>query len=242
MFDPRAPEAGSDGSAALHLKPRWPWPPLPGQADALASPTADDISPHLADLLPMGAAWRTPDGAAFDWASRMGGLLRGFAGALATLYARLFGIAAESTASTLVDGLADWEIEFGLPDVCAGLDATREGRVRALLAKVRSTGTITPDDFIALAHDLGVSVKIGEPMPFRAGASRCGASEPCSDFDLPMTWVVRPGATEIVPFRAGKARAGTTPLGEIVRRERLECLFNAIKPAWTKVVFDYSGA
>lgn len=244
MADRLPPAFGESPEAFGHLDPLHAWPPLTAQGDALASPSVDDLAPHLADLLPRGAAWRTPDGAAFDWTSRMGGMMRGFAGALALIYARLFALTGESTASTLSESLVDWEDEFGLPDPCLGLDPSREVRLRSLLAKVRSTGTITPADFIDLAAALGLSIAIREPLPWRAGASRCGAvgERVAGGEAVEFIWIVRPAQSEILPFRAGKARAGTTPLGEIIRNERLECLFNAVKPAWTKVIFDYSGA
>lgn len=244
MSDPRAPEPGSTGDALYHLAPAHPAPPLGAQGDSLTAPTADAMATHLAELLPKGMAWRSPDGAAFDADSRMGGLMRGLAGGLAALYARIAAILPESTAATLIDSLTDWEAEFGLPDPCLGLDPSRAARLRALLARVRSTGTITPADFIGLADAIGVTISIREPLPFRAGFSRCGAyAERCGGGEpVEFIWIVKPAATEIIPFRAGQARAGTTPLGEIVRDGRLECLFGAIKPAWTKVVFDYSGA
>lgn len=243
MSDRLMPEAGSAPDAFVHLLPRSPFPPLPATADALTAPATDDLIAHVADLLPRGPAWRTPDGAAFDRTGYMAGLVRSIAAALAGLYRRLSAILPETTATTVENGLVDWEVEFGLPDACLGDDPSRAARVHALLVKVRSTGTITPADFIALAAGLGVTITITEPMPFRAGASRCGATAERVAGGMPveLIWIVRPGASEIRPFRAGLARAGTTPLGEIARLQSLECLFRRLAPAWTKVIFDYSA-
>lgn len=244
MFDPREPVVGESPSALAHLRPLRPWPPLPSQADALSDPVPEEIAQHLADLMPRGAAWRTPDGASFDWASLMGAFLKALAADLAVIYRRIFAISQDSTASTLVDSLADWEAEFGLPDSCMGVDPSREARVRSLLARVRSTGTITPADFIALAAELGFSITIDEPLPWRCGASACGSVSERVAGGIPVEfiWIVKPGETEIIPFRAGAARAGTTRLGEIRHLEALECLFDRLKPAWTRVVFNYAGA
>lgn len=239
-----APSPGETGTAVIHLRPTQLWPPLAGQGDPLADPSTDDLAPHLADLLPKGAAWRTPDGAAFDWSSKMGGLIKAFAEGLAALYRRIFRVTQESTASTLVDSMTDWEEEFGLPDACLGLDPSRETRYRALLAKVRSTGTITPIDFIDLAAFLGFTITIEEPNAWTCGGSECGLGDEqiAGGIRVDFTWIVKPGTTEIVEFECGVGRASETPLGEILRNERLECLFNKLKPAWTRVVFDYSGA
>lgn len=243
MTNPLAPEVGESLSALAHLRPDSTWPPAPRHGDDLAAPTTDDLAPHIADLLPRGFAWRTPDGQSFDWSSTMGRFVRGIAAGFATLYARVWSILAESTAATLQAGLADWEAEFGLPDSCGGFDPSSAARLRALLAKVRSTGTITPQDFIDLAAFFGFEISITEPLPFRAGASRCGAGEHVNGGAVPseFVWIVRPVGSAILPFRAGAARAGSTPLGEIVRNETLECIFAKLKPAWTRVVFDYGG-
>lgn len=243
MANPLAPEVGESLTALAHLRPASTWPPFPRQADDLAAPTTDELAPHIADLLPRGFAWRSPDGQAFDWSSTMGRFVRGLAAGFATLYARVWSALAESTASTLAEGLADWEAEFGLPDSCVPSDPSRDARLRALLAKVRSAGTITPQDFIDLAAWYGFAITITEPLPFRAGASRCGAEERVNGGAVPseFVWIVRPVGSAILPFRAGAARAGTTPLGEIVRNQTLECIFAKLKPAWTRVVFDYGG-
>ncbi len=243
MANPLAPEIGESSTALAHLRPDSTWPPFPRQEDALSAPTTDDLAPPLADLLPRGFAWRTPDGAAFDFSSIMGRFVRGIAAGLATLYARVWSVLAESTASTLATGLADWEAEYGLPGPCVGFDPSAEVRLRALLAKVRSTGTITPQDFIDLAACWNFTITITEPLPFRAGASRCGAGERVNGGAVPseFVWIVRPAGSAILPFRAGAARAGATRLGEIVRNTTLECIFEHLKPAWTRVVFDYSG-
>lgn len=233
---------GETPTATIHLRPTPVWPPLAEQGDALADPSHLSIAESLYQLLPTGAAWRAPDGAAFDANSRLGGFLRGLAGDLATLYRKLFSLSMESTASTLDWSLDDWETEFGLPNPCLGENPSREVRIRFLLAKVRSSGTITPADFIDLAATIGYEITIREPKPFRAGRSRCGSSaEPLGGtVKIEFYWIVKPGRTGVIPFRAGRARAGRTPLGEVQVLSDLQCLFREIAPAWTMPLFDYS--
>lgn len=246
MADPapgRAPLwPGEGGTALIHVRPvGGGGPPRPRTLDALAEPAADDLAPSLYAMLPQGAAWRTPDAAAFDANSRLGGFLRGFAGVLAATYRRLFGIAMESTATTLVASLEDWEADFGLPDPCLGDNPGLDARLASLVAKIRSKGTITPADFVALAASVGHDVTIDEPLPWRCGRSRCGqASERLGGgLAVEFYWIVSPGAATVIPFRAGFARAGITPLGEVQRLQDLECLFRAVAPAWTQPVFNY---
>ena len=243
-FPSRAPLwPGEGGTALIHVRPiGGGGPPRPRILDALADPVDADLAPSLYAMLPQGAAWRTPDAAAFDANSRLGGLLRGFSGVLAATYRRLFGIALESTATTLVASLDDWEVDFGLPDPCLGDNPGRDARMASLVAKIRSKGTITPADFVALAASVGHDVTIDEPLPWRCGRSRCGqaAERLGGGLAVEFYWIVRPGATTVIPFRAGRARAGMTPLGEVQRLQDLECLFRAVAPAWTQPVFNYA--
>lgn len=235
------PAPGRTSLGILHLRPSQPvMPALALQDDILSRPTAADIAPTLYDLLPPGAAWRTPDAAAFEERSNLGGFLRGLAGDLARLYRRLFGIAIESTASTLEESLVDWETEFGLPDLCFGLDQTQTQRLRAVILKVRSLGTITPADFIALAASVGYEITISEPRPFAFGFSQLGWEEGTGGH-IGYFWFVKVRGVSARRFEFGTSQTGIHSLLDIGRVTDLECLFRLIAPAWTRVVFDYSG-
>lgn len=235
------PAPGRTSLGLLHLRPANPvLPALAAQADALSQPTAEDLAPSLYDLLPPGAAWRSPDAAAFEANSRLGGFLRGLAGDLARLYRRLFGIAQESTASTLAASLDDWETEFGLPDLCFGLDQTQAQRQRALILRVRSLGTITPADFIALAASVGYEITISEPRPFAFGFSQLGWGEGTGGH-MAFFWFVKVRGVSARRFEFGTSQTGIHSLLDIGRVTDLECLFRQLAPAWTRVVFDYSG-
>lgn len=236
-------DPGVTGLGVYQLKPAGrPWPDLPAQADALTDPSDETIAETLFALLPRGSAWRSPDGAAFDGNSRLGGFWRGVAGILADTYRRAFELTQESTASTLIDGLTDWETEFGLPDPCVDRDLDLDGRVRALLARVRSLGVITVLDFVALAADLGYAITIEEPQPFECGVSDCGGTDEISGGDEPVEyyWIVMVAGSEPTYFEAGVGEAGVTPLTDFETAPDLECLFRRLAPAWTQPVFDYS--
>lgn len=241
-IDRALPQYQDVGDTSYALKPADAWPALVNQADALSNPDDGLVAETIFAALPPGAAWRTPDGEAFDADSKMGGLLKAMAVPIAALYRRLFNIAMESTASTLIESLNEWEDEYGLPDPCLQENDTVADRLAALLFKVRSTGTITPRDFIDLAAMLGYEITIREPMPFAAGRSRCGSTKErvAGTINVTYYWIVKPGQTPVIPFRAGKARAGLTPLGDVTTLYELECVFRRVAPAWTMPVFDYS--
>lgn len=253
FHDPLRPGEGS--TSWVHLRPEPQWPLLPDQADALADPALETVAETLYQLLPSGPAWRTPDNAAFDEQSRLGGFLRGLAGDMATLYRKAFGTALESTASTLDLSLEDWEVDYGLPDPCLGPEPARDTRLRFLLAKVRSQGTITPRDFIEVAAAIGYRIEIEEPMPWQCGQSELGSTdevagggyelgeptlvEPGAEHAVEYDWIVRVLDTPVVYFEAGMSQAGADALTEFARAEDLECLFRALAPAWTRPIFVY---
>lgn len=241
MSDPSTnPGWSSPGAYQLSPAPR-PWPPLPPTGDVLSDPSIDDLAESFYQLLPPGAAWRSPGGAAFEADSMLGRFWRGIAGEFATLYRRLFGIAAESTASTIVHSLPDWEAEYGLPDPCFGLDQSRAQRLRALLARVRSAGTITPADFVRLAASIGYSIEIREPRVFITGFSACGGPDGTGSA-ANFFWIVKLTGRAAKRFETGLglSMTGRDPLLDVAQATDLECLFRALAPAWTRVIFDYS--
>lgn len=234
------PAPGRTSLGVYHFWPTLPvFPDFPPQGDALADPAVEDLAPVLHGLLPQGAAWRSPDGAAFEENSRLGGFLRALAGDIARLYRRLFQVSQESTASTSVDSLDDWETEFGLPDPCFGEGQTQAQRMRSLLLKIRSSGTITRADFINLAASVGYEIMIREPRPFAFGFSGFGGEEGTGG-GIEFFWFVRVAGVATRRFEFGTSQTGIHSLLDIGRATDLECLFRSIAPAWTRVVFDYS--
>ena len=215
----------------------------PDVSDAESNPGTDHLAPQLAAQLPLGAAWRSPDGAAFDFDSRMGGMIRAQCGVLIETYRRLFQVAGqESTAATLVESLEAWEAEFGLPDRCLGDGGPRASRIERLIEKIRDTGTITPADFIALAERLGYTITIEEPTAFEVGISDCGGVDELSgdpDTAVEFDWIVTVHGTAIYEFEAGISETGVDRLLDFEEATGLVCLFRDRAPAWTRVIFAY---
>ena len=217
------------------------WPSRPVQGDTLSDPELDLVAETLFAALPKGAAWRSPDNAAFDRNSRLAAFWRSFAPVLAETYGRLFRLTQESTASTLDQSLEEWELEYGLPDPCFGETQTRTQRIRALLAKVRSTGIITKGDFVGLAASISYTIEITEPLVFVTGFSRLGEPHG-TGHAAHFFWRVHVTgrATKRFETGRGKSRTGIDSLLDISRATDLECLFRGLKPGWTRVIFDYS--
>lgn len=241
MSSPRFyPRRGASPNAFYAFAPPAPLRfPLPLQADALADPADETVEGVLTQLLPRGAAWGTPDNQALDPGSVLARFWRAVGSALGDAYRALFRVSQESTATTLVTSLPDWEIEYGLPDPCLGPDQTFDQRIRALLLKIRSGGTITPGDFIRLAADAGYTITIEEPQPFAMGRSEMGGDEGFAGGErIERVWIVKVPGVSLYPFIMGEAEMGLTPFGKLGLPADLICLFNAVRPAWTKVIFS----
>ncbi|ORE91010.1 putative phage tail protein [Aurantimonas sp. 22II-16-19i] len=211
------------------------------RADALSDPDVEDLLPSALSLWPKGAAWGSPDGQAIDEGSNWARLTRALLAPVAELYRLAFEESKEWFVLSLRERLVDWEREYGLPSDCARPNQSYETRFYTLLNKVRSTGTITPQDFVRLAHFAGFRIKIEERFAFRCGFSRCGGEHFLGGYDQEAYWVVHVYDLRREYFRVGKSRVGRDPLFEVVGMQELICLFEAVEPAPFKAVFRLVG-
>lgn len=128
--------------------------------------------------------------------------------------------------------IEEWESAIGIPDDCFPIANTIEERRNNVLAKLRAAGTVTENDFISLAALIGFTVTITPlqdiafpvyPVPFyptKAPASR-------------FVWIVS-GANvipEVPPYNVPFTPAGGA-------QSILVCLFNLLKPAFTRIIFQ----
>lgn len=210
-------------------------PPAPG--DALSAPSVADLLPSGLALWPRGAAWGTPDGMAAGTETVLAGFTQAILAPFTTLYARLYQLTNESRALTLVDSLSDWEQDFGLPDECSTAGQTTSGRRLALLSRVRSAATITPQDFVRLAHDEGFTIAIEEPSTFECGFSECGGEHTTGSRIQEVYWMVHIYGLGVDYFVAGESELGFDRLFQVADVDRLTCLFSALYPAWTQPVY-----
>jgi len=219
-------EPSADGSDLL--------PPAP--FDALADPSVEDLLPAGLSLWPRGAAWGTPDGQAAGTDTVLAGFTRALLAPVADLYRRAWLLTQESRALTLVDSLPDWEADFGLPDSCSP-DPAMAARRRALLTRVRALATITPQDFVQLAHQEGFTVAIEEPAVFECGFSEVGGAHTTGDRLQEVYWIVHVSGLAVDYFTCGESECGQDRLFVIDDVARLQCLFRRLHPAWTQPVY-----
>lgn len=192
--------------------------------------TAAEYREQLKSLLPPGQAFpRDPGTTLHD-------LLDGMSIELARIDARSEALPVEANPSTTNELLSDWERIAGLPDKCSGvLEQTLQGRRKALLTKLTSTGGQSQAYFIELAASLGYTVTVSEYRPFRAGWSSAG--DALTNGAWVFTWLVRAPEVSVTSFRAGLSAAG-----ERLRtwgNDTLECKLNQLKPAHTIAIFAY---
>lgn len=130
--------------------------------------------------------------------------------------------------------LADWERVLELTPVEGATYQERQSRV---LAKLAETGGLSIPYFTQLAKNMGYTITIDEPQPFRAGENRAGDRLWIGD----IIWVWRVNVfgsrTMIYRFRAGGSSAGDrlTTFGDPV----IESIFQDLKPAFTFCYFAY---
>ena len=211
-------------------------------SDPLAGPDVETLLPAGHALWPRGAAWDSPDGLAPAADSLLANFTRALLGPLADMYGRAWGILRQSWARQADWSLADWEADYGLPNPCAAADATTASRKADLLVRVRSTATITPQDYVRLAHDAGYDIAIEEPAMFECGFSECGGEHTVGDIRQEAYWIVHIYGLAVDYFRCGESECGYDPLFATSDIERLRCLFRDLYPGWSQPVYVIEDA
>lgn len=116
--------------------------------------------------------------------------------------------------------LSDWERVAGIPDECTPLAGTVAERQDALVAKLSSLPSQTPDALISAALALGYSITVTEYEPMQCGVAVCGE--------------------EVAGLSAAHGFT-VTVAGEVGPVVELECAIERIKPAHSPVGFVYLG-
>ena len=192
--------------------------------------SADDFLSALQNLMPRGSVWpRDPD-------STVSKTLATLAPTWARHTQRNNYLIQDAFPSTPVELLYEWEETLGLPDPCAGMSPTLQGRQAQVLARLTANGGQSIQYFIAYAATLGYAITISEYSPFRVGQMTMGM--PINGPDWAHAWSVNSAIHTVTQFRVGISGMGE-PLqswGNTV----LECVINGIKPAHTALNFIYS--
>jgi len=220
--------------------------------------------PHDADAylhaimakLPRGEVWpRDPDSTLVRTMRGLVGIVARWANDVGTfLISEAF---PPSSSPALL--LGDWERVLGLPEPCLPVTdltlAERQLQVREKLA--RRPGRQDRYYFRELAVTLGYGdITITEHIPAQCAITQCGAQisteadgqlivrgAGCGTPMIRYVWTITVTGPRLTWFAVGAAggRAGQDPHLKIRRAADLECLFEKLKPAHTKLVFDYTG-
>lgn len=190
----------------------------------------DEYRDALAALLPSGPAWPRDPG------STLMMLLRALAAELERIDNRAAQLLAETDPASTTELLSDWERVVGLPDPCVTQTQTVAERRQALEGRLTSVGGQSRLFFIQLASRLGYDITIDE-FPSAAAATAGGITFVGDEWAH--TWRVNvPATVGITPFRVGSGAVGE-PL-RAWSNEVLECQFNRLKPAHSRLLFAYS--
>jgi uncharacterized protein YmfQ (DUF2313 family) len=123
---------------------------------------------QLASLLPPGKALQAERG------STMEAFLYGLAEELARVDGRMDDLIREAVLSLTDELLADFEEEFGIPELGTELGLTEDARRKVLLGKLIAVGQQDPAYFIDIADHLGYTIEVEEYSPFFVGISTVG--------------------------------------------------------------------
>lgn len=213
-------------------------------------------------LLPRGEVWpRDPQATLVRVVTGLLGIVERWAGDVFTF------LVVEAFPPTANKLLTDWERVLGLPEPCFPAALTLEERRLQIREKLaRRPGGQSRAYFTGIAVRLGYhelpptpydlprelpvplgrrkEITITEYRPFMCGVSRCGdRSWLIAPQTMRFLWRVTVPGNRLVWFRCGAygGRTGQDPHLRIQRAEDLECVFRKLKPAHTKLIFDYSG-
>lgn len=195
----------------------------------------EDFKALARSLLPRGRAWPDQPGSAVDgYTAAVGATWSDFNDAVSRYLAR------EATPAGPIELLPEWERTAGLPGECTPAPTALADRQAALRARLAEEGGQSIAFFLGLANALGYpDATIEEFRPFICGLGRCG-DELGGPHEVRFHWRVRVNAGRSTLFRTGVSQVGDK-LGTFERAEDLECVFNALKPAHTVLIFSYEG-
>jgi len=206
--------------------------------------SGSDYAHALRALLPQGLAWPTdPD-------SVLQRVVDGLAETFDLVDRRAADLLEQETDPRLtIEMLLDWERAWGLPDECLAEPLTFADRRKALMLRMTRFGAQSREFFIAMALEIGYTIRISENAPFMVGISQVGNTR--DEFEIPrwqigpgqirFVWKIHVGRARLSWFRMSSGELGVDPHLRIGRATDLECIMHRLKPAHTYIVFDYSG-
>jgi uncharacterized protein YmfQ (DUF2313 family) len=197
--------------------------------------SATDYLWQFQRLLPRGRVWHR------GWGTIEDAHLLTLMPTWAALDARAGDLVGDAFPCTTVELLPEWEATLGLPDPCVQPPlSTLQQRQAAVCAKFVARGGSSRDYFIQIAASMGYEITIATFRPFQA--SHNAAGQPLYGPEWAFTWHITVTATTaaITWFSASVSRANE-PLASFSDQTML-CLFEALKPAHTTIIWNLEGA
>jgi uncharacterized protein YmfQ (DUF2313 family) len=182
-------------------------------------------------LLPRGRVWHR------GWGTAQAAQLLTLMPTWAALDARAGELIPDAFPCTTVELLPEWEATLGLPDPCVQPPlSTLQQRQAAVCAKFVARGGQTRDYFIQIAASLGYEISIETFTPFFA--SRGCAGQPLNGPEWAFAWQITVHSTLPVTYFRASMSSANDPLATF-GDETLRCMFEAIKPAHTEIIWIY---
>ena len=223
---------------------RWPIIPYSGSeivlSDGLSNPDGDELNGSHVSLLPKGPAWGTPDDVALSQDTWLWKYWRAVTEPITATYRDLWRVGMESTSVTIQVSLADWERDYGLPNACFGSDQPESVRRKWLRFKVISAGTITPGDYLNLAHEVGSSIVIEEPEFFELSHSELGGPDEIAGPEAEHLVIIWPVKADEYGFNIGESTFAKELMYDFDRDDVLECVFPDLLCVGYQMIFNYT--
>ena len=196
--------------------------------------TAKEYLRSLQSLLPKGKAWNTEEG------YQLYEFLYGQAEEFARVDLRSDDLQRERSTLTTNELLTNHENDLGLPDECSNEDETIQERRNNVNSKFIQLGQQNPQYFIDVAESMGWTITITEFSPFICGVGASG--DMCGGSDVIFYWLVTVdlSTSNIIYFTSGNSQSGDS-LQQINEVDYLLCKLNQLKPAHTRITYNYTG-
>lgn len=186
---------------------------------------------QLQQLMPRGVLWDDmvqPD-------TLFTKLLTALAEEFARVEARTEQLINETDPRTMYEMLFDWETWLGLPDRCSIEAETLQQRRQAVLDLLTSTGGQSRQYFIDLAAKLGYTITITEFFPHTVSSP---VNYPLYGSEWLYIWQVN-ALNQGEEIRYMTVMSGVNEPLSTRDSNILECAINRLKPAHTRVLFNY---
>lgn len=189
--------------------------------------TSEDYRTQLHRLLPRGPIWLR------DGLTRFCGLIYAIADELSRIHNRALDMIEEADPQTATETLGAWERACGLPIPVGTPPVTDADRRTAIVAHLRMRGGQTPQYFVDMMANLGLTVTITDRLHNLAGYG----------VDWTHYWIVDCPDSTVRRLHAGD-RCGHplveySDTGALTDGVALVYLYERYKPAHTVVIYNY---